>query len=154
MIVCMMDRILGLLDKPGMRAIIRSSADWKSAFDRTDPTKTIQKCVRMGIRPSLIPIIIEFWSDRKMSVKFNQKESKIFTLIGGGPQGSQAGQASYIISSDDNAYHITEEDRYKYCDDLSLLELVVLADILIEYEFTQHVASDVNIGQRFLNQQQ
>ena len=39
MIVCMMDRILGLLDKPGMRAIIRSSADWKSAFDRTDPTK-------------------------------------------------------------------------------------------------------------------
>ena len=154
LIVCMMDRILGLLDKPGMRAIVRSSVDWKNAFDRTDPTKTIQKCIRMGIRPSLIPIIIEFLSDRKMSVKFNQKESKTFTLIGGGPQGSQTGQESYIISSDDNSYHVPDEDRYKYCDDLSMLELVVLGDILMEYDMTQHVASDIQVGERFLNPQQ
>ena len=153
LIVCMMDRILGLLDKPGMTAIIRSSADWKNAFDRTDPTKTIQKCIRMGIRASLIPIIIEFLSDRKMSVKFNQKESKIFTLIGGGPQGSQTGQASYIISSDDNAYHVPEDDRYKYCDDLSMLELVMLGDILMEYDMIQHVASDIKVGERFLDPQ-
>ena len=151
LVVCMMDRILGLLDKPGMTAVIRSSTDWKSAFDRTDPTKTVKKCIRMGIRPSLIPIIIEFLSDRKMSVKFNQKESKLFNLIGGGPQGSQTGQASYIISSDDNAYHVPEEDRYKYCDDLSMLELVMLGDILIEYDIIKHVVSDIKVGERFLN---
>ena len=39
----MVDRILGLLDKPGMTAVIRAAADWASAFDRTDPTKSVQK---------------------------------------------------------------------------------------------------------------
>ena len=31
---------------------------------------------------------------------------------------------------------------------------MVLADILIEYDITQHVASDVNVEERFLNPQQ
>ena len=52
----MVDRILSLLDKPGMTAVIRSAADWAAAFDRTDPTKSIQKFIKMGVRPSLIPI--------------------------------------------------------------------------------------------------
>ena len=84
MIVCMVNRILSLLDKPSLTAVIRSNTDWSSAFDRTDPTKTVQKFIFMGIRPSLIPILIEFLTDRQMSVKFNQKESKIHKLIGGG----------------------------------------------------------------------
>ena len=151
LIVSMMDRILSLLDKPGMTAIIRASTDWASAFDRTDPTKTVQKMISMGIRPSLIPILIEFLTDRQMSAKFNQKESKLHNLIGGGPQGSQTGQTSYTVTSDDNAYHVPTADRYKYCDDLHILELVMIGDILIEYNFLDHVASDVGIDQRFLD---
>ena len=153
MIVNLVDRILSLLDKPGMTAVIRSSADWSSAFDRTDPTKSVQKMIRLGIRPSLVPILIEFLSDRKMSVKFNQKESKIYNLIGGGPQGSQSGQTAYISASDDNAYHVPQDDRYKYCDDLHMLELVMLADVLVEYDFQQHVASDVGVDQQFIDPQ-
>ena len=41
MLVLMVDRILSLLDRPGMRAVIKASVDWASAFSRTDPTKTI-----------------------------------------------------------------------------------------------------------------
>ena len=43
------------------------------------------------------------------------------------------------------------EDQFKYCDDLQVLELVVLGDILTEYNFKNHVASDVGIGQQFLD---
>ena len=53
MIVAMMDRVLSLLDKPGMRAVIAAAVDWASAFSRTDPTKTITKFISMGLRSSL-----------------------------------------------------------------------------------------------------
>ena len=56
-----------------------------------------------------------------MSLKFNQEESPLFDLIGGGPQGSWAGQNSYIISSDDNSEFVNQEDRYKYRDGLSVM---------------------------------
>ena len=85
-----------------------------------------------------------------MSVKFNQVESKLYTLIGGGPQGSQIGQSQYLAASFDNAETVNEEDQYKYCDDLQILDLVLLGNLLIEYDFTQHVASDIGIGQSFL----
>ena len=71
LIVALMDRVLSLLDKPGMRAVVATAVDWASAFSRTDPTLTITKFVNMGVRSSLINIIIEFIEERKMSVKFN-----------------------------------------------------------------------------------
>ena len=151
MIVCMIDRIKSLLDKPGMRAVVAASTDWAAAFSRTDPTLSIKKMIKMGIRESLIPILIQFLSDRQMTVNFNSKTSKMHTLIGGGPQGSQNGQNTYICASNDNADHVPIEDQFKYCDDLQVLELVVLGDILTEYNFKNHVASDVGIGQQFLD---
>ena len=41
--------------------------------------------------------------------------------------------------------------QFKYCDDLEVLELVLLGDILTEYDFKEHVASDIGIGQKFLD---
>ena len=125
--------IVSLLDKPGMTAVIRSSSDWRSAFDRNDPTKSVQNFIILGIRLYLIAILIEFLSDREMSVWFNQRESKTHKLIGGGPQGSETGQATYLSASDSHAYHVPEEDRFKYCDDLHMLELVMLGEVMMEY---------------------
>ena len=70
--------------------------------------------------------------------------------MAGGPQGSWSGQASYIIASDDNADCVPEDDQYKFCDDLSILELIMLGDVLTEYNFMEHVASDVGVDQLFL----
>ena len=106
----MMDRILSQLDRPGMRAIIKASVDWASAFSRTDPTKTISKFINMGVRASLINILIEFLDSRKMTVKYNSAESSLFTLVGGGPQGSWTGQESFIVASDDNADFVNQDD--------------------------------------------
>ena len=54
LIVKLMDRVLSLLDKPGMRAVIQASVDWASAFSRTDPTKTVTTIINMGVRYSIV----------------------------------------------------------------------------------------------------
>ena len=46
--------------------------------------------------------------------------------------------------------NISEEDKYLYIDDLNLLELIFMADLLIQYDLSTHVASDVGIDQRLL----
>ena len=56
----------------------------------------------------------------------------------------------YIVSSDDNASFVNKKDRFKYCDDLSILELLFIGKLLTEHNFHEHVASDVAIGQLFL----
>ena len=153
MLVAMMDRILGQLDQVGMRAVIKAAVDWASAFSRTDPTITITKFINMGVRSSLISILIEFIEERQMTVKFNSEESKLYSLIGGGPQGSWSGQACFITASDDNADHVNQDDRYKFSDDLNILEVVILGNILSEYDFSKHVPSDVGLGERHLPSQ-
>ena len=154
LIVKLVDRVLSLLDKPGMRAVVSASVDWASAFSRTDPTKTVTKLINMGLRPSLVSVIIKFLENRHMSVNFNGQESSLFSLVGGGPQGSWTGQETYIAASNDNPDCVNEDDRYKFCDDLSILELLMLGDILTEYNFFDHVASDVGVNQRFLPTQE
>ena len=68
----------------------------------------------------------------------------------GGPQGSWTGQACFITASDDNAAHVQQDNRYKFSDDLNILEIVMLGHIITEYDFSTHVPSDIGVGERFL----
>ena len=114
MLVCFVDRILKLLDTHQDRsAVIASCLDWSAAFDRQDPTIAIQKFIQLGVRASLIPLLVSYLSDRKMQVKFNGEVSRILTLIGGGPQGTLTGGLEYLVQSNDNATTLDSEDRYK-----------------------------------------
>ena len=151
MIVCFIDRILHLLDTyPDKSAVIASCLDWSAAFDRQDPTLAIKKFIHLGVRPSLIPLLTSYLTDRKMQVKFNGEISKILTLIGGGPQGTLVGGIEYLVQSNDNADIVQPEDRFKYIDDLSVLQLVLLSGLLVEYNFHQHVASDIGVDMKYL----
>ena len=76
--------------------------------------------------------------------------SEFLALIGGGPQGTLLGQIEYLVQSNDNADIVSPDDRFKYIDDLSVLQLVCLSGLLTDYNFQQHVASDVGIDDRFL----
>ena len=151
MIVCFIDRILKLLDThQDKSAVIASCLDWSSAFDRQDPTIAIQKFIQLGVRASLIPLLISYLSDRKMQVKFNGEVSRILTLIGGGPQGTLLGGLEYLVQSDDNTATVEPDDRYKYIDDLSVLQLVLLSGLLVEYDIRQHVTADVGTDMKYL----
>ena len=82
-----------------------------------------------------------------MKVKFNGELSEFLALVGGGPQGTLLGQIEYLVQSNDV---VDPEDRNKYIDDLSVLQLILLSGLLTEYNFHQHVASDIGIGQTYL----
>ena len=150
MIVCLLDRILKLLDRHHDRsAVIMTCLDWSAAFDRQDPTLAVKKFIELGVRPSLIPLLANYLTDRKMKVKFNREVSEFLRLIGGGPQCTLLGQLEYLVQSNDNADSIPPEDRFKYIDDLSLLQLVCLSGLLKDYDFFQHVASDIGTDQQY-----
>ena len=85
-----------------------------------------------------------------MKVKFNGEMSDFLSLVGGSPQATLIGQLEYILQSNDNADIVCPEDRMKYIDDLSVLHLVCLSGLLVEYNFTEHVASDISLDQKFL----
>ena len=84
-------------------------------------------------------------------MKLNGEESETHGLIGGSPQGTLIGQLLYIGGSDDAASEISNEDKFKYIDDLEIIELVSLAGALSEYDFKNHVAADVGINHKFLH---
>ena len=79
MIVCYIDRILRLLDThPDKSAVMAATLDWANAFDRQDPTKAISKFIKLGVRPSLIPLLASYLTDRQMKVKFNNEVSEFY----------------------------------------------------------------------------
>ena len=150
LIVSLIDRIKQALDDPEKVAVILKSYDWSGAFDRLDPTKVAIKAIKLGIRSSIVKVLIDFMNQRKMQVKMNGFKSTILDLVGGGPQGSILGQLLFIIGSDDAAQEVPDEDEFKYIDDLALTEIVKLEDKLEDYDVWQHVPSDVGIDQKFL----
>ena len=151
MIVCILDRVLKLLDQnPDKSAVLAACLDWAAAFDRQDPTIAVKKFIQLGVRPSLIPLLISYLTDRNMKVKFNGEESDLVALIGGGPQGTLLGQLEYLVLSNDNADMVSPSDRYKYIDDLTILQLICLSGLLQEFNFKEQVASDVGVGQFYL----
>ena len=70
-----------------------------------------------------------------MQVRYNGAYSGTYTLPGGGPQGTLLGLIEYFIQSNDNADSVDPDLRFKFVDDLSVLELVMLGGLLTEYNF-------------------
>ena len=121
LVVKLVDRILKSLDSTiKASAVIATSIDWAAAFDRLDPTITIQKMLSIGVRPSLVPVLVSYMTNRRMIVRFNGSQSKPKKLIGCGPQGILLGGLEYIIANDCSKEDTDQEDRFKYYGDLNL----------------------------------
>ena len=89
-------------------------------------------------------------TSRKITVKFNGEESSLISLCGGFPAGSVIGQDCYLVASDSSAQDVSEDDRFKYIDDLEILELVLLTGILEDYDGVSYVPSDLPLDHQFL----
>ena len=55
--------------------------------------------------------------------------SEIRKLSKGGPQGSTLGILEYLSQSNDNADNVPVQDRFKFVDDLTVLEIIHLLNI-------------------------
>ena len=64
-----------------------------------------------------------------MYVKWHGITSEIRKLSGGGPQGSTLGILEYLSQSNDNADNVPVQDRFKFVDDLTVLEIIHLLNI-------------------------
>lgn len=83
-------------------------------------------------------------------MKFRGSISSVRKLIGGSAQGSLLGGTQYIVASNNVAQDVSVENKYQYFDDIEILDLLILSNILIDYDFKSHVASDIGIDHKFL----
>ena len=74
----------------------------------------------------------------------------MITLCGGFPAGSIIGQDCFLVASNEAAEEVNTDDRFKYIDDLEILELVLLSGILQDYDVYSHVPSDIPLDHKYL----
>ena len=148
------DRILLALDtnsKSKTCAVLATLVDWKQAFPRQCPKLGVESFIRNGVRPSLIPVLINYFQGRRMKVKWQGHMSSERELNGGGPQGSTFGLWEYLSQSNDNADCVDVEDRFKFVDDLSFLEIIYLLNVGISsYNIHTHVPSNIPTHNQFI----
>ena len=146
-LIKMINQILTDTDKTSrheVNAVLAVMVDWKEAFPRQDPKLGIESFIKCGVRGSLIPLLVNYLQDRSMKVKWKGVLSGSRDLIGGGPQGSIFGIWEYLTQSNENANCVPENYRFKFVDDLTILEKVNLLMIgLASFNIHHSVASDI-----------
>ena len=147
MLISLVDKILSHLDNNlGSPGVLATMLDWSAAFDRLCPTLGIIKFMNLGVHPALLSVISSYLSNRSMSVKFNGSTSKTYHMPGGGPQGTLLGVLEYLVQCNDNADCVSTDCRFKYVDDLTILELLYLSNLstgISSYNHKLHVSSDI-----------
>jgi hypothetical protein len=146
-LVNVIDKILQAVEKNSKSesvAVLATLVDWKQAFPRQCPKLGIESFIQNGVRPALIPMLVNYFQGRKMKVKWHDELSNARELNGGGPQGSTFGIWEYLSQSNDNANCVDESERFKFVDDLTFLEVIYLLNVgIATYNVRQHVPSHI-----------
>ena len=156
-LIDMIHRILTALDSHTEKesfAVIASLIDWNNAFPRQCPKLGIESFMKNGVRPALIPVLINYFQDREMSVKWHGCRSVLRKVAGGGPQGATLGLLEYLSQSNNCADMVNESERFRFIDDLSLLEIVNLLTVgLSSFNLKMQVPNDLPTHNQFVEPQ-
>ena len=154
-LIKLVHRILTSLDnnsKGETFAVIANLIDWNSAFPRQCPKLGVQSFMDNGVRPSLLPLLVNYFQDRQMSVSWHGVQSSPRHINGGGPQGATLGILEYLSQSNKSADCVKLEDRFKFIDDLTILEIVNLLTVgLSSYNIKLQVPSDILENNQFIH---
>ena len=135
-------------------AVLATFIDWKDAFPRQCSKLGIEAFIKCGVRPSLIPVLINYFQERTMVVKWKGHISTERSLKGGGPQGSYFGILEYLVQSNENANCVEENSRFKFVDDLTILEKINLLLVgMSSYNFKHQVPSDIHMSNLYVQGQ-
>ena len=148
----MIDQILSSCDKRGKSvAVLATLYDWRKAFDKQDPTLGIKSFIKNNVRASLIPLLISYFEGRMMKVKWNGILSESRNLNGGGPQGSSIGILEYLSQSNDNSENVPVDKKFKFVDDLSVIEVISLLNVgLASHNPKMNVPNNINHDNQFI----
>ena len=153
-LIKLIHRVLTALDNNTRRetfAVVANLIDWNSAFPRQCPKLGVESFMKNGVRDSMIPLLINYFQDRHMSVKWHGCLTEPRRINGGGPQGATLGILEYLSQSNNSADCVNPEDRFKFVDDLTVLEMVNLLTIGIScYNVKMQVPSDIIEGNQFI----
>ena len=154
-LVRLLHRILTNVDKNSkgeVNAALLMFLDWKQAYSRQCHTLGVKSFIRNGVRPALVPILISYFEDRQMKVKWRGKVSKSRNLPGSGAMGANLGNWEYLSQTNDNAECVPVEDRYKFVDDLSTIEIINLLTIGLSSLYVKnHIPSDLPTHGQYVN---
>ena len=129
--------------------------DWQQAYSRQSHILGVQSFAKNGVRPSLLPILTNYFQSREMRVKWQGKLSKPRQMPGSGAMGSTLGNWEFDSQTNHNADCVPREDRYKFVDDLSVLEIINLLNIGISsFNCKQQVPSDLPLHGQFVDSRQ
>ena len=89
-------------------------------------------------------MLTNYFQGRKGFFKWKGIQSDEKDIHGGGPQGGFFGNLSFLSQSNDSVENINEENKYKFVDDLTALEIVNLISIgLSSFNVKNSIPSDI-----------
>ena len=103
----MLHRILNYVDnnsKGEIKAVLCLFVDWKSAYSHQCHNLGMESFIRNGVRPTLIPLLKNYFQGREMKVKFWGELSKSRKQPASGAQGASLG--NHEFSSQTNTMQI------------------------------------------------
>ena len=154
-LVRLLHRIVSNIDKNckgEINAALCMFIDWKQAYSRQCHTLGVKSFLKNGVRPALIPILISYFQDREMKVKWHGLVSNTRKLPGGGAMGASLGNWEFLSQTNNNADCIPQDDRFKFVDDLSTLEIINLITIgLSSFNTKNQVPSDIPTHGQYIN---
>ena len=98
-LVNIVQRILSVLDnshRGDKTAVILNLIDWNNAFPRQNPKLGVESFIKNGVRPALIPLLTNYFQDRKMKVKWHGCQSVERSINGGCPAGATLGLLQFL----------------------------------------------------------
>ena len=146
----MLNEILVSTDD-GENAVLACFVDWKEAFPRQCHKLGMEAFIKMGVRPVLLPCLLNFFQDRKMKLKWKGVLSNEKQLPGSGPMGATLGLLEYIAQSNNNTEGLKVNEKFKWVDDLSTLEKIKLQNAALQsYNVRLHVPNDIPVDNGFI----
>ena len=150
-LVHMISSVLDRNSKGDIFAACVTVHDYCQAFSRQCHKLGIQSFIQNGVRPSLIPLLVNYFQGRQCQIKWRGQLSSKRDLPGSGAQGSVLGNWEYLSQTNNNANHIPVEDKWKWVDDLTTLEIINLIAVgLASYNFRQHLPSDIPVHGQYV----
>ena len=125
--------------------------DWKQAYSRQCHTLGVESFIRNGVRPAVIPLLISYFQDRQMRVKWHGELSQPRKLPGGGAMGANLGNWEFLSQTNANADGVPEQERFncRWFNNIEVINLLCIG--LSSFYAKQQVPSDLPIHGQFVD---